>query len=213
MLRRRMGWPALMVEVLPSPPVLIFMALGLGLLSFLVRLVMPVGKELLWLQLGYFPCYIFFFVAGCAAARTELLERITWRDAAPWLVVSILALVTLPVIMLTRGQLGGFEGGWHLNAFYYALWDPLVAFGVMLGVFAAARQWGRHPTRVMSWLARGAFGAFIVHPPVLVALSVLAMPWAATPLLKFTVVGAAACAGSFILSGALRTLPGVRQII
>ncbi|MHA6765929.1 hypothetical protein [Sphingobium ummariense] len=99
-------------------------------------------KEPLWLQLGYFPCNIFFFVAGCAAARTELLERITWRDDAPWLVVSILALVTLPVIMLTRGQLGGFEGGWHLNAFYYALWDPLVAFGVMLGVFAAARQWG-----------------------------------------------------------------------
>jgi glucan biosynthesis protein C len=54
-------------------------AVGLGLMSFAVRLVLPVGKEVLWLQFGYFPCYIYLFVAGCAALGARLLERVTLR--------------------------------------------------------------------------------------------------------------------------------------
>ncbi|HZV17444.1 MAG TPA: acyltransferase [Sphingobium sp.] len=201
------------VDALPSHLKLALVAVGLGMLSFLVRLAFPVGKEVLWLQLGYFPCYIFLFVAGCATARPRLLERITLREAAPWLIITSLALVTLPIMLWTRGPMGGFEGGWNLNALYYALWDPLVACGVILGLLVAARRWGRHPTPITSSLARNAFGAFIIHPPVLVALSVWAMPWTAAPLIKFTVVGAAACTVSFILAAALRELPGMRHII
>lgn len=211
--RRGLGWPELSVQALPSPRNLAFAAVGLGLLSFIVRLAIPVGEQWLWLQLGYFPCYIFLFVAGCAAARDRLLERLISREVIPWLVISLAAIATLPIMLVKRGPTGGFEGGWNLNALYYALWDPLVAFGVILGLFLAADRWGGSPTPVMSWLARGAFGAFIIHPPVLVALSVLAMPFAESPLVKFITVGTAACAGSFLVSAALRALPGVRQIL
>jgi Acyltransferase family len=211
--RRRAGWSAVSVDALPAMPALALIALGLGLLSFIVRLVMRVGTEFLWLQLGYFSCYAFFYIAGCAAARSGLLERITLRDAAGWLIVSILAISTLPLMLLIRGRLGGFEGGWNINAFYYAIWDPAVAFGVILGLLAAAQRWGGNSTQIVSRLGSTAFGALILHPPVLVALSVLAMPWAAAPVLKFIVISCAACVASFALSAAIKSLPGVSKII
>jgi surface polysaccharide O-acyltransferase-like enzyme len=135
------------------------------------------------------------------------------RDAAGWLIVSILAISTLPLMLMIRGRLGGFEGGWNINAFYYAIWDPAVAFGVILGLLAVAQRWGRNSTQIVSRLGSTAFGAFILHPPVMVALSVLAMPWAAAPVLKFIVIGCAACVASFALSAAIKSLPGVSKII
>jgi len=116
-------------------------------------------------------------------------------------------------MLLIRGRLGGFEGGWNINAFYYAIWDPAVAFGVILGLLAAAQRWGRNSTQIVSRLGSTAFGALILHPPVLVALSVLAMPWAAAPVLKFIVISCAACVASFALSAAIKSLPGVSKII
>jgi surface polysaccharide O-acyltransferase-like enzyme len=129
------------------------------------------------------------------------------------MVVSAIAILLLPVVMVTRGGAGAFEGGWTLNALFYALWDPFVAWGVTLRLFWAAQRWWTHPTPLSGWLGRGAFGAYIGHPPVVVALSVWAATWGGAPSVKFAVVGAAACTGSFVASAALRTIPGVRGVI
>lgn len=204
---------SLTAATLPSTGTLALTAVALGISSFAVRLVVPVGKEVLWLQLGYFPCYIYLFAAGCAAARARLLERITFQEARVWMIVSALALLLLPVVMLTRSGSGAFEGGWNLNALFYALWDPFVAWGMILGLLWAVQRWWSHPTPLTDWLGRGAFGAYIVHPPVLVALSVWAVNWNGSPWAKFAVVGGAACAASFMISALLRAFPGVRRVI
>jgi peptidoglycan/LPS O-acetylase OafA/YrhL len=209
-LRRRPATPA---NALPSPRVISLAIVAVGLTAFAVRLIMPVGHEILWLQLGFFPSYILLFAAGAAAAPRYLIEQITIREAMPWLALSMLALASLPLVVVTQGVAGGFEGGMNLNALYYALWEPCVATGVILGLLAWANR-RRHPAGPMtSWLASGAFGAFILHPPVLVALSVMAAPWQAPSWVKFLAVGAAACGASFGLAGFARSVPGLRRVI
>jgi peptidoglycan/LPS O-acetylase OafA/YrhL len=198
---------------LPRARVMAAAAVLLGLIAFAVRLLIPVGHEVLWLQLGYFPSYVFLFAVGCAAARAKLLGRITLKAAGPWMVVAALALATLPIVLVTRGDAGGFDGGWNLNALYYALWDPFMAWGVILFLLWAARQWWRAATPFTVWLSRGAFGAYVIHPPVVVALSLAAASWHAPALAKFAGVGAAASIGSFVLAAGLRSIPGIRRII
>ncbi len=198
---------------LPGFGALALTALILGGVSFLVRLAVPVGQEVAWLQLGYFPCYIYLFAAGCAAARLQLLEQITFSQARPWMVVSALAILTLPaVIFLHLGQ-GSFEGGWNSHAIYYALWDPFVGWGIILGMLWAARTSWSQATPLSAWLARHAYGAFIVHPPVVVGASLVAASWTISPVGKFAIVGLASCIGSFLAAAALRALPGARHVL
>ncbi len=198
---------------LPGFGALTLTALILGGVSFLVRLVIPVGQEVAWLQLGYFPCYIYLFAAGCVAARSQLLKQITFPQARPWLVVSALAILTLPaVIFLHLGQ-GSFEGGLNSHAIYYALWDPFVAWGIILGMLWAARTYWSQATPLSAWLARHAYGAFIVHPPVVVGASLVAASWTISPVEKFAVVGIVACIGSFLAAAVLRAIPGARHVL
>src|SRR5690606_29234271 len=104
----------------------------------------------------------------------------------------------LVYLVLYRQDKGSFDGGWTLNALLYALWDPLVGCGVMLGMLAALRTWWNHTSAATVWLARNAYGAFIVHPPVLVGISVLLAEWDQAALVKWIVVGVLAAAGSFL---------------
>lgn len=198
---------------LPRWPVVLLAITGIGLAAFIVRLVVPVGREILWLQPGYFPSYIALFAAGAGAAPHQLLGRVTFRAALPWLVLAMLAIASLPLVAATRGAAGGFEGGMTLNALYYALWEPCVATGAILGLLVWAGRRAHVASPMTARLAAGAFGAFILHPPVLVALSVGAASWPAPPLLKFVVVGLAACGASFALAGLARTIPAVRRVI
>lgn len=198
---------------LPSFRALALTALGLGLANFLVRFAVPVGENVLWLQLGYFPCYIYLFIAGCAASRSRLLENITFAQARPWLIVSAIALVTLPLVIVFNGAAGHFEGGLHLNALYYAFWDPFAASGIILGLLWAARTFWSRATPLTAWLARNAYGAFILHPPVVVAFSLAFVSVPLAPLGKFVLVGALASAGSFLAAAALRAIPGAGRVL
>lgn len=212
--RRLRPTPAAVADVsLPSFRALALTAFALGLVNFVVRLAIPVGDQVLWLQLGYFPCYVYLFAAGCAASRSRLLEKITFAQARPWLVVSALAVLTLPVVVALAPGLNDFAGGWNLSALYYALWDPFVACGIVLGLLWAAGRWWSRATPFTAALARSAFAAYIIHPPVAVGFSLLAVAWPLPPLAKFAIVGALAIAGSFALGDLLRRLPGAARIL
>ena len=201
------------VSRLPSPVTLLLAAIVVGAASFLVRLAVPVGHNVLWLQLGYFPPYILLFILGCMAAPNQLLERITATDARPWLITSAIMLVLLPVVLVTAAGHGDVHGGWSFNAAFYALWDPLTAWGIILGLLWSFRTYFPEGNRFTEALARQAFGAYIVHPPVVVALSLLARNLPMHPLLKFGLVGMAACVGAFAVSSLLLLIPPLRKVL
>ena len=72
----------------PSARVLVGFALVLGLGSFAVRLVQPIGTNVLNLQLCFFVQYIAWFVAGLHAARhgwLVLLATSSRARRAGWL--------------------------------------------------------------------------------------------------------------------------------
>ncbi|HET7535528.1 MAG TPA: acyltransferase [Candidatus Didemnitutus sp.] len=210
---RRWRGPARDWEQLPCGANMALAATITGVVAFLVRLVVPVGQNVLWLQLGYFPAYVLLFAAGCFAARARLLEKVTWEQARPWAIVSVVSFVSLLVVMATRSTRGDFHGGLNFNAAFYALWDPFISFGIILTLLWFFRVYLPTGNQFTDAVARRAYGAYILHPPVLVGLSLLAREWIAPPFLKFGVVGAAACIGSFALASVLLVLPGVRKIV
>ena len=197
----------------PSTRSLALMAVLTGAVSFAVRLAVPVGKNIFWLQIGYFPAYIVLFAFGCRAAASQLLDTLDWARVKPWFWTAVVALPVLPIAIIVNGKNGSFVGGWNLNAAIYALWDPLVAWGTIGSLVYWFRNYIAQPNAFSAWLAHNAYATYIVHPPVLVALSVATRSWLIPPLVKFLVIGSLATAGSFTVAGLVRLIPGTRRVL
>jgi glucans biosynthesis protein C len=211
--------PAPAPDAAPSAPALWLFVLGLGGGTFLVRLVQPLGANVMNMQLGYFLQYVAFFVAGLCAARDGwLLTLAHSRRArrAGWL-----AAIGGPVLLLTIIYTGSrsvspvdvFSGGWHWQALALALWEQLAGVGLSLGLLALFSTRMNRQTDSLRWLGDRAFAVYVLLAPILVALFMLyrALPQNTVVLvLLLTVTGVLA---SYALADLARRLPGLRAIL
>jgi hypothetical protein len=192
-------------------------ALSVGLIALLIRQVVPVGQTWAGLQWGYFASYVFLFALGVRAADSKWLERIPASQAWLWFGVSLIAIPGLLGMMAASGALEGkgvdVSTGWGFPAVFYAFWEPLVAWGLIAILLVVGKaRFNQASQRWSNWAAQ-AYGAFIVHTPVLVGVSILLRDWQASGLLKFVVVGALATVFSFALAKVLLRIPGAHRIL
>ena len=99
---------------LPGHGQIVGLALLMGLCSFLVRIVQPMGTNILNMQLCFFSQYILLFVVGIYAGRRNWLLRIPYAFGMRWLAaalsVGMVAWSTLAYFLLkthSEDKLGG----------------------------------------------------------------------------------------------------------
>lgn len=192
-------------------------ALAVGAVALVLRQVVPVGVNVLGLQLGYFASYVFLFALGCVASRHGWLERLERPQARLRGRVTLASIPVLFIAATFSGALDGmpvnFNGGLGLAAVAYAFWEPFVACGVMASLLVVFRDGFNAPSDAWQRWGAQAYGAFIVHAPIVVALAVALAGWALPSLLKFAIVGASGIAASFAVAAGLLGLPGARRVI
>lgn len=151
------------------------------------------------------------------ASRHRWLERIERLQARRWGLVTLVSIPLLFVVAALSGALAGkpvnFNGGLGLAADVCAFWEPFVAWGVMASLLVALRDRFSAPSAAWQRWSAQAYGAFIVHAPIVVGLSVALAGWALPPLLKFAIVHACAVAASFAIAAGMLRLPGARHVI
>lgn len=201
----------------PSDTVLLVAALLTGVGAFLLRLVWPTGVNVAFLQLGYFASYIVLFAAGCAAADGRWLEHIPEAQKRTWLRVAWIAVPVFPLVgfigMKFHVLPGKAEGGLSFQALVYALWEPFVAWGFILGLLTAFQRRFARLTDGWTRLARRAYLIYIIHPPILVGTALAWRDIAAPALLKFVVTGSVACTLCYLAAGLLLRVPGVARVV
>lgn len=114
--------------------------------------------------------------------------------------------------VLYKGS-ANYSTGFSWPAVLYALWEPPVAWGFIAGWLLLARRWMNQPSPFWSWVTRRAYTAYIIHPPVLVGVSLLLHAWAAPALVKFGAKGALAIVCSWLVADPLVQLPGLRRVL
>ena len=106
-----------------------------------------------------------------------------------------------------------FAGGWHWQAGAASLTEGVLATCVSLWAIAYFRDRHNHLRPLGRRMAPAAYAAFIVHPPVIVALA-LAIQSAPVPAeLKFICVLAGGVAGSFGLAALAARVRPIARII
>lgn len=199
-------------------------ALAVGAIALAIRHVVPVGQNVIGLQLGYFASYIFLFVLGIAAWRHDWLTQLRWKHARWWIYGLVLSWPALPAALvlpavLIRARLiksGGssnFAGGLGWPAILYAFWEPFVAWGLIAAWLLVFRATMNRPSAFWAWLNRRAYAVYVIHPPVLVGMALLLHGWVAPALLKFVAVGALSCTATWLVADPLVRIPGVRRVV
>jgi len=203
----------------PSNLAIAVFALLLGVVTFIVRIWLPVGWKFvpLNLQFPYFPQYIALFVVGITAYRQNWFLGIPTATGKVWLGIAIICILLLPVVFVLGGVLEGntgpFLGGVHWQSFALSLWEQFLCMGMVVGLLVLFRERLNHQGRLAKDMAASAYTVFLIHAPVIVFLALALRGINLHPLLKFVLVAPVAVAICFILASFIRKLPLLRDIL
>jgi glucan biosynthesis protein C len=201
--------------------------LGLGLLSFVVRLWWPAGFQPnpFNVPLGYLPQYVSFYVLGIVASRRNWFFKLTPRMGRDWSLITLLATllifggVVLPSVLPELGAAGTQQagltlaGGFNWVAFGYALWESFMVVGLGIGLLALFRQRWNHQGKLAKEGAADVYTVYLIHPVVLVGFAYAFSVVALYPLLKWGIAGLITIPLCFLISSGIRRIPLANRVL
>jgi fucose 4-O-acetylase-like acetyltransferase len=201
----------------PTALAVVLFTVGLAVVTFAFRMIVPIGFFVPILGLptpAYLPQYVGLFAVGIVAARRDWFRSIP--DRMGWIGLAVSAAVTValfPAALLTGLQAGSFAGGPHWQAAAYALWDSTLAVGMFLGLLVIFRRWANRAGTLWNELSRSAFGVYVMHPPLVVAVTLVLIGLPLEPLLKLLLAIAIALPLCFTVAGLARRIRGVARVL
>jgi hypothetical protein len=215
-------WPRrrdIISNAIPGPRSFILFTLAMTTLTFLLGAVTPGVDTILNVVVHDFPQYPLMFIAGVLAQRGNWLLRFP-RCYGPvgamgGLVIGLIYwFVLLEVGGAFRGQLAAFGGGWHWQALAMDLWRSAMCLSLCIGLITLYRDHFNKQGRIARFLTRNAFGVYVFHPPILIAITVALTEWPVENLLKFLIASVAAVVTTFLFVGLVaRRTPLLRAIL
>jgi glucan biosynthesis protein C len=195
--------------------------LALAFLNYLVRIAIPLGKELFdFPTLSYLPQYLSFFIIGAIAYRRDWLRTLPGSMGVAGFVAAVLATILLFPLALS-GSLFSFElaepakwlGGGSWESAVYALWDSIFAVGMCLAAITFFRRFFNRKSRFGRFLAQQSYAVYLIHVPIIVftGIALKELDLAAMP--KFVTVSLFVVPVCFIVAWLIRKIPGVSKII
>ena len=207
-------WPAASGRTVSMGAVCLFVIIAAG--SFLVRIVQPIGSNVLNMQLGFFTQYVVLFCAGLWAARRNLILSIPRKTGALWmrlaLGVGIPTWFLLFGLVSLSGPLTTIMGGLRWQAAAYAVWESFFAVAFSIGLLVCYRERFNVRNRVTGLLSDTSFGLYVFHPPFLVGASMIMRTWHVCPLEKALVAAALAWLATLGVSWLVHHTPGLRRL-
>jgi hypothetical protein len=196
--------------------------LALALVSYLVRIVVPIGKEVLdFPTLSYLPQYLSLFVLGTVASRHNWFRTL---PSSMGLVGFVIALVVGVLLfpLAFGGHLFSLEftpafanlmGNGHWQSALYALWDSIFAVGMCLGLITLFRHFFNGQGRFGRFLSQHSYTVYVIHIPIVVFLGVALKGIELENLLKFGMAAVIAVPSCFAVAYIVRKIPLASRIL
>ena len=181
--------PASKKKLSPTLSSLVALILVIAIFAFLIRIVQPIGTDILNFQLCYFASYVVLFVVGIMAYRSNLFAQITYRVGKRLLVSAIvlglIAWFILVAIATKTGTTTLLLGGLTWQSAVYSLWESFIAVSVSLGLIAVFREKFNHQNKVANALSNNAFAVYMFHPMIIIPVTLLFSSLALYPIAKW----------------------------
>jgi glucan biosynthesis protein C len=202
--------------------------LALALVSYVVRIIVPLGKEVSLLAdflsfptVAYLPQYVSFFVLGTVAFRHDWLRTLPSSMGKVGIVTAIVATITLfsigflsflKAIENASPQIPPFGFGTWQSA-VYALWDSVFAVGLCLAAITFFRRFFDGESGFGKFLSQHSYAVYVIHVPIVVLLAYALRGIKFASLLKFgmaSLIGVPLC---FAVAYIVRKIPLTSKIL
>ncbi|USB33659.1 acyltransferase family protein [Paenibacillus sp. YPG26] len=200
----------------PGVKGLLVFILIMGTLNFATRLIFPTNIMYVHdFSLGYFPQYIVLFIAGIAAYRNGWLEQFNERVVNIYFRVSLVSIITLPVVFLLVGpdRVGKFYGGFTLESIYYSFWEPFTYVGIIMKLLVVFRKRLNRDSPVLGLLNRSSYSIYIIQAPFIIALQLALAGLEINIIIKVILVSLLAFMLSWGVSLLLLRIPRLNNIL
>jgi surface polysaccharide O-acyltransferase-like enzyme len=186
--------------------------------TFAVRIAIDGGASVLNMHPGDFPQYILMYVAGAYGYRGDWLAKLVDRNCLRWGAIALLLSVPLfAVLVAFGGGLDGdtarYSGGFNPVSAGKCLWEALVCVGMGLFMLAVYRRHVNDQGPFARCLSDNAFGVYLIHPPVLIAIAIALHPIAWPAIAKAALLTILAGVGSFAVSAFIVRKSPLRAIV
>jgi hypothetical protein len=204
----------------PGNTAILLFAFSIGIISYLVRIIFPVGWVLqpVGFQLAHFSQYISMFILGIVAARNHWLDFLDIKKVKPFLRLALLMIfICFPMMgvikIITGCSVETFGGAGTYQSFLSAIWEQITGFSIAIVLLGFGKEKWNRQSALLKNMTRSAYAAYIFHPLVLVSIALLFRSLLIDPAFKLLFVAPLAVVFSFFIGNLLVKLTGVKNII
>jgi surface polysaccharide O-acyltransferase-like enzyme len=181
---------------------------------FVTRTIFAPGD---WLLLHLFEpakllAYVLMFIVGIIAYRSNWLQQIPAKIGKIWGVVAIISLLCTPIVITVFGNGQDLWAmGFNSATLATSAWDAFLCVSLCVSLPIFFRQKIDVKSKVLQ--ADDAFGAYLLHPFVLLLIQGIFLSIDIHPFVKFVIVAAIGILLSFSFIHMFRKIPRVNKII
>jgi fucose 4-O-acetylase-like acetyltransferase len=207
-----------LITVPNSCSILLF-SIALGIISFLVRIIFPVGWILkpIGFQPGHFPQYIALFSIGLLASKNNWFDQLSGETSKQLKKVVWFCLLFFPVFFIVKFKLNTpsswFSGGFHWQALLYAVWEQMIGISIMTTLLIKGKRNWNKTSKLLTKASRSSFAVYIFHPLIIVVFTLCVRNWDVEPAVIILVMTPLIIISSFIFGSLVLLIPGVKKII
>ena len=191
---------------------LLIVALLMGIGSYFIRQVSP-QDHWIWpfgiiplpMEPAHYLQYIMMFVLGILVYRFQWLEKMSNSVGFTALLIGI---------GLAIGNYLRDGGAWNdFVAQWFGIYESLLCVFISFGLLWLFREYGNWHSKFWQWCAAQAYGAYIVHLLLMIALQYAVDGIWMGAFGKFMFIGVAISIASFGLTWLLRMIPGFKKVL
>ena len=189
---------------------LLTVALVMGVGGYFIRQVSP-QDNWIWLlgfihiEPAHYLQYVIMFILGVLAYRGQWLTGMNNRIGA----ISLLIGSALAIGDYVRN-----DGAWNnFVCQWFGIYESLLCVFFSVGLLWLFREFVNGTNAFQNWCSQQAYGAYIVHLFVLLAIQNATDGIMLPGIVKFIIIGSVASIISFVVTYLLRLVPGVKKVL
>ena len=178
---------------------------------------MPSGESWFVFQLGDFPQYIALYIAGVLAYRHGWFDRLTPKDGRRWRWAALGIALALPIVGFVGGTFDGdpseFLGGFRWESLLGSVWSAMEGVAIIMALLTTFKERRPRQSPIVREAARSTYGVYILHAPIVVAVSMLWLPTGLQPGIRLVLTACVSVAACFTIAAGLRRLPLANRVL